>query len=131
MLCWVDNLWFIVISVGLLLIQMLLEHFFAHDEYWGLMVTHFLFLNIYTFADFSWIECLMHDALFLELPCRTIIELYKLSLLENLVKFELTKALFEIVKAVSVGLLSIWDRVKVFTNATLLILLFLKLRAIF
>ena len=73
----------------------------------------------------------MHDALFLELHCRTIIELYKLSLLENLVKFELTKALLEIVKAVGVGLLSIWDRVKVFTNASLLILLFLKLRAIF
>ena len=73
----------------------------------------------------------MHDALFLELHCRTIIELYKLSLLENLVKFELTKALLEIVKAVGVGLLGIWDRVEVFTNASLLILLFLKLRAIF
>ena len=95
------------------------------------MVTHILFLNIYTFAYFSWIECLMHDALFLELHCRTIIELYKLSLLENLVKFELTKALLEGVKAMGVGLLSIWDRVEVFTNATLLILLFLKLRAIF
>ena len=73
----------------------------------------------------------MHDLLFLEVPCWTIIELNELSLLEHFVKFELTKALFEVVKAVSVRLLSIWDRVEVFTNATLDVLLFLKLRAVF
>ena len=88
---------------------MLLKHLFAHDKYRGLMVTHLLLLSIYTFADFLWIKCLMHDLLFLEMPGRTIIKLNELSLLENLVKFELTKAFFEVVKAVSVRLLSIWD----------------------
>ena len=117
--------------MDLLLSEMLLEHFFTHDKNWSLVVTQFLFFNIYTITDFIWIECLVHDLLFLEVHCWAIIELDELSLLEHFVKFELTKALFEVAKAVGVRLLSIWDRVEVFTYATLDVLLFLKLGAIF
>ena len=110
---------------------MLLEHFFAHYENWGLVITHFFFLDIYPVTDLLRIECLVHDTLFLELHCWTIVELNELSLLENFTKFKLTKAIFEVMKAVGVRLLSIWDCVEVFTNAPLHVLLFLKLRAVF
>ena len=141
----VNNLWLVVLSVDLLLIQMFLEHFFAHDKYWGLVESHLLFLIanidlhiVFFVVDFMRIKCLVHDALSLEVQilqvsvdiCWTIIiEFDELSLLENLVKFELTKAIFEVIKAVGVRLLSIWDRVEVFTQNALL-LLFLSLSAI-